>query len=258
MLRGYQLTYIPESLKKVGKQCGFIFYVPAGYTSKIDPTTGFVNLFSFKNLTNRESRQDFVGEFDEIRYDRDKNMFEFSFDYNNYIKKGTMLASTKWKVYTNGTRLKRIVVNGKYTSQSMEVELTDAMEKMLQRAGIEYHDGKDLKGQIVEKGIEAEIIDIFRLTVQMRNSRSESEDREYDRLISPVLNDKGEFFDTATADKTLPQDADANGAYCIALKGLYEVKQIKENWKENEQFPRNKLVQDNKTWFDFMQKKRYL
>lgn len=89
----------------------------------------------------------------------------------------------------------------------------------------------------------------------MRNSRSESEDREYDRLISPVLNDKGEFFDTATADKTLPQDADANGAYCIALKGLYEVKQIKENWKENEQFPRNKLVQDNKTWFDFMQKK---
>ena len=113
-------------------------------------------------------------------------------------------------------------------------------------------------GQIVEKGIEAEIIDIFRLTVQMRNSRSESEDREYDRLISPVLNDKGEFFDTATADKTLPQDADANGAYCIALKGLYEVKQIKENWKENEQFPRNKLVQDNKTWFDFMQKKRYL
>jgi len=35
------------------------------------------------------------------------------------------------------------------------------MEKMLQRAGIEYHDGKDLKGQIVEKGIEAEIIDIM-------------------------------------------------------------------------------------------------
>lgn len=25
VLRGYQLTYIPESLKKVGKQCGFIF-----------------------------------------------------------------------------------------------------------------------------------------------------------------------------------------------------------------------------------------
>lgn len=209
------------------------------------------------NVRNKPDKQIIKGHEKEEKGDY-KKMFEFSFDYNNYIKKGTILASTKWKVYTNGTRLKRIVVNGKYTSQSMEVELTDAMEKMLQRAGIEYHDGKDLKGQIVEKGIEAEIIDIFRLTVQMRNSRSESEDREYDRLISPVLNDKGEFFDTATADKTLPQDADANGAYCIALKGLYEVKQIKENWKENEQFPRNKLVQDNKTWFDFMQKKRYL
>ena len=128
-------------------------------------------------------------------------------------------------------------------------------KKVLQRAGIEYHDGKDLKGQIVEKVLKPKLLIFFRLTVQMRNSRSESEDREYDRLISPVLNDKCEFFDTATADKTLPQDADANGAYCIALKGLYEVKQIKENWKENEQFPRNKLVQDNKTWFDFMQKK---
>lgn len=72
-----------------------------------------------------------------------------------------MLASTKWKVYTNGTRLKRIVVNGKYTSQSMEVELTDAMEKMLQRAGIEYHDGKDLKGQIVEKVLKPKLLIFF-------------------------------------------------------------------------------------------------
>lgn len=47
-----------------------------------------------------------------------------------------MLASTKWKVYTNGTRLKRIVVNGKYTSQSMEVELTDAMEKCCRGQGL--------------------------------------------------------------------------------------------------------------------------
>ena len=45
-------------------------------------------------------------------------------------------------------QIRRIVVNGKYTSQSMEVELT-MLWKMLQRVGIEYHDGKNLKGQII-------------------------------------------------------------------------------------------------------------
>ena len=29
LLKGYQLTYIPEKLKNVGHQCGCIFYVPA-------------------------------------------------------------------------------------------------------------------------------------------------------------------------------------------------------------------------------------
>ena len=51
LLKGYQLTYIPDKLKNVGHQCGCIFYVPAAYTSKIDPTTGFVNIFKFKDLT---------------------------------------------------------------------------------------------------------------------------------------------------------------------------------------------------------------
>ncbi len=34
LLKGYQLTYIPDKLKNVGHQCGCIFYVPAAYTSK--------------------------------------------------------------------------------------------------------------------------------------------------------------------------------------------------------------------------------
>ena len=86
----------------------------------------------------------------------------------------------------------------------------------------------------------------------MRNSRSESEDREYDRLISPVLNDKGEFFDTATADKTLPQDADANGAYNIARKGLMFIDIIKETEDKDLKMP--KLFIKNKDWLNYVQK----
>lgn len=46
--------------------------------------------------------------------------------------------------------------------------------------------------------------------------------------------------------------------YCIALKGLYEIKQITENWKENGKFSRDRLKISNKDWFDFIQNKRYL
>ncbi len=74
LLKGYQLTYIPEKLKNVGHQCGCIFYVPAAYTSKIDPTTGFVNIFKFKDLTV-DAKREFIKKFDSIRYDSEKNCF---------------------------------------------------------------------------------------------------------------------------------------------------------------------------------------
>ena len=40
---------------------------------------------------------------------------------------------------------------------------------------------------------------------------------------------------------TMPKDADANGAYCIALKGLYEINKIKQNWSDDKKFKENEL-----------------
>lgn len=44
LLNAYQLTSKFDSFQKLGKQSGFLFYIPAWNTSKIDPVTGFVNL----------------------------------------------------------------------------------------------------------------------------------------------------------------------------------------------------------------------
>ena len=57
------------------------------------------------------------------------------------------------------------------------------------------------------------------------------------------------------ADK--PIDADANGAYCIALKGLYEILQIKNNWKEGDVFSRDTLKITNADWLRFMQSRGF-
>ena len=257
LLKGYQLTYIPEKLKNVGHQCGCIFYVPAAYTSKIDPTTGFVNIFKFKDLTV-DAKREFIKKFDSIRYDSDKNLFCFTFDYNNFITQNTVMSKSSWSVYTYGVRIKRRFVNGRFSNESDTIDITKDMEKTLEMTDINWRDGHDLRQDIIDYEIVQHIFEIFKLTVQMRNSLSELEDRDYDRLISPVLNENNIFYDSAKAGDALPKDADANGAYCIALKGLYEIKQITENWKENGKFSRDRLKISNKDWFDFIQNKRYL
>lgn len=257
LLKGYQLTYIPDKLKNVGHQCGCIFYVPAAYTSKIDPTTGFVNIFKFKDLTV-DAKREFIKKFDSIRYDSDKNLFCFTFDYNNFITQNTVMSKSSWSVYTYGVRIKRRFVNGRFSNESDTIDITKDMEKTLEMTDINWRYGHDLRQDIIDYEIVQHIFEIFKLTVQMRNSLSELEDRDYDRLISPVLNENNIFYDSAKAGDALPKDADANGAYCIALKGLYEIKQITENWKEDGKFSRDKLKISNKDWFDFIQNKRYL
>ena len=257
LLKGYQLTYIPDKLKNVGHQCGCIFYVPAAYTSKIDPTTGFVNIFKFKDLTV-DAKREFIKKFDSIRYDSEKKLFCFTFDYNNFITQNTVMSKSSWSVYTYGVRIKRRFVNGRFSNESDTIDITKDMEKTLEMTDINWRDGHDLRQDIIDYEIVQHIFEIFRLTVQMRNSLSELEDRDYDRLISPVLNENNIFYDSAKAGDALPKDADANGAYCIALKGLYEIKQITENWKEDGKFSRDKLKISNKDWFDFIQNKRYL
>ena len=90
------------------------------------------------------------------------------------------------------------------------------------------------------------------------------------RLISPIMNSDGVFFDSfvyknineksATSNNTasMPIDADANGAYCIAMKCLLEAKRIKLDWGKSSKNNNTLLIVTNADWFDFMQNKRYL
>ena len=73
------------------------------------------------------------------------------------------------------------------------------------------------------------------------------------------MNSQGTFYDSQKAGEKLPKDADANGAYHIAKKGLQWVEQI-QNFnirdKENStQYDWKKLDLDktNKGWLNFVQ-----
>lgn len=78
---GLQLTAPFTSFKELGKQTGWLFYVPAGYTSKIDPATGFVNLFNMNKPA--KSLRGFFATFDDISYR--SGLFYFTFTIQRQI-----------------------------------------------------------------------------------------------------------------------------------------------------------------------------
>lgn len=251
ILKAYQLTNKFDRFMKHSKQSGFLFYIPAWNTSKMDPTTGFVNLFDTR-YENRDKAKAFFGKFDSIRYNAKKGWFEFAFDYNNFTTKaeGTR---TEWTLCTYGTRIET-TRDPKQNNQfvSNEVNLTEAFKEYFGMWNIS--ENGNLKEQICTvdnaeffKGL----LHLIHLMLQMRNSMTGT---DIDYLLSPVQNDGGVFYDSRNCGSTLPENADANGAYNIARKGLWVVEQI----KQADNYNKLNLAISNKEWMGYAQEKPYL
>lgn len=243
--KAFQLTNDFKSFKELGKQSGFLFYVPAWNTSKIDPRTGFVNLFDTR-YKNVEDSKNFFNKFDSMRFNPDRDAFEFTFDYCNfdYCNVKAEGTRTKWTISTHGERIINFMNPNKNNQwDSKTVTLTDEFKSVFAKRGIDIKD--KLKEQIVlqsDRLFFEELLNCMRLALQMRNSRIGTEE---DYLVSPVIDEKGEYFDSRTSDNSLPQNADANGAFNIARKGLMIVEQLKRN--------ENDIDLTNKAWLKFAQ-----
>lgn len=250
LLNAYQLTSKFESFQKLQqrKQSGFLFYVPAWNTSKIDPVTGFVNLFDTR-YKNMEEAKSFFGKFDGIRYNEKANRFEFQFDYENFTDRATD-TRTQWTLCAQGKRVKTMrdpENNNQWKSQ--EIELEPAFKTLFNDYEIDIHD--NLKESIVtqtDADFFKRLLNLLRLTLQMRNSIT---GKETDYLVSPVCDKNGKFFDSTQCGKELPQNADANGAYNIARKGLMLLHQLKESEDMESSKPTYDL--SNKSWLQFAQ-----
>lgn len=251
ILNAYQLTNKFVSFQKMGKQCGFLFYTQAWNTSKIDPVTGFVNLFDTRYET-REKAKSFFGKFDSIRYNGEKDWFEFTFDYTKFTLKAEG-SRTNWTLCTYGKRIETFrdeKQNSNWTSR--EIVLTDKFKEFFNDYGISIL--SNLKEAIMQqdsadffKGL----LYLLKLTLQMRNSATGT---DVDYMQSPIADEDGNFYNSNTCDKSLPQNADANGAYNIARKGLWIVQQI----KASDDLRNLKLAITNKEWLQFAQSKPYL
>ena len=253
ILRGYQLTEKTLNYSDIGRQTGFLFYIPAAYTSKIDPVTGFVNHFNLNDITNVEKRKAFLMKMNRIEM-KNGNV-EFEFDYRKFKTFQTDYRNV-WTVNTSG---KRIIFDTE-TRKAKDVYPTKEIAQAFANRGIVLEDGMDLKSIIA--GIEPDaknasffksLFYAFENILRMRNSNAETQE---DYILSPVAVSGKQFCTTDEANKgknangnwlsKLPVDADANGAYHIALKGLYLLYN-----------PQTKKI-ENEKWLQFMVEKPYL
>ena len=255
ILRGYQLTQQFTSFQRLGKQSGFLFYIPAAYTSKIDPVTGFVNHFNFNDITNAEKRKAFFMKMERI--EMRNGDIEFEFDYRKYKTYQTDYQNI-WTVNSSGKRIvMRIDENGR--KQMTDYFPTKEIVKAFSDKNITLCEGTDLKALMAvidtspkNASLYGILFYAFQKTLQMRNSNSATEE---DYILSPVTQNGKQFNTKDEADKgqdsagnwvsKFPVDADANGAYHIALKGLFLL--MNQQTKKIE----------NQKWLQFMVQKPY-
>lgn len=250
LLHALQLTSEFENFKKSEHQNGCLFYIPAWNTSKIDPATGFANLLDTR-YTNADKAREFFKKFDAIRYNEDKDWFEFEFDYDNFNQKahGTR---TKWTLCTYGNRLRSSRNPAKQYNRYPElVVLTDEFKRILGEVGIDIHENlKEAICKLEDKKHLEPLMQFMKMLLQLRNSRTNPEE---DYILSPVADENGRFYDSRSCGDDLPENADANGAYNIARKGLMMIEQI----KDAKDLDNLKFDISNKSWLNFAQQKPY-
>lgn len=251
-------------------QNGIIFFVPAWMTSKIDPVTGFANLFTFGGIKTLTEAKKLLSKFSAIGYDKKKKEFVFSFDYSDF---GVTIDSiNKWTIGTHGDRIvfyhdvngypsrKHIVLTDEFMTffEKYDVEVSEDMRDKICTYNVAEHQSisEDLK-ELGNKGFFEEFLRNICCIVQLRNSDPDAkEEKDKDYIISPVVKADGKYYlssDYLKVDSPekqekakLPVDSDANGAYNIARKGILVLEQIKKQKKT--------IKISEKEWLAFAQK----
>ena len=225
ILNGYQFAFVPK--KGIGdnpKQFGRVFFVPAGYTSKIDPVTGFTSLFNFNEYeSSNKKAEKFTAGFDSIRINED-NVAELKFDYSKF-KTYIKWTEHKWTCVISGTRIlnKKNPETGYLEHETVDVR--KELDRLFDNYGKELRPGTDIKALMEDirkedANIDKEFVKFMKVVMHMRNSNPETGE---DYIISPAVDKNGQTFDSRDERNCkfgLPMNGDSNGARNIALKEL--------------------------------------
>jgi len=271
-LNAYQLTNKFESFQKMGKQSGILFYTTASYTSTTDPVTGFLKNV-YPNYQSVEKSVEFWKSFDSIKYNSEKDRFEFTYTLgkvatkNMYKEKDEEKVDKKqWTVCSSVTRSRYVKAMENQTDEQKQNTsseqignkgrhetffVTDEIKMALENAGIDYRSQSDMKSRFMaqdNKKFHSSMIYLFNaiMTMRVTDSSKEKGSKENDFIQSPVE----PFFDSRNASEELPENGDANGAYNIARKGIC----ILQNINKAEDVNKADIAISKQQWQNFVQK----
>ena len=219
------------------KQFGVMLYTRANYTSVTDPATGWRKTIYIKNGKEEDIKSQILDKFDDFGFDGKDYYFEYTESNTGHT----------WRMYSgkNGKSLPRFQ-NRKQMMQDKNIWVPESIDvvEILNQLFSDFDKGKSFKEQIGQ-GVDLKKIEgrsepawqslryALDLIQQIRNSGLEKKDDNF--LFSPVRNETGEHFDTRkhanNGGLSKIEDADANGAYNIARKGLIMDAHIK-HWIE--------------------------
>lgn len=245
--KAYQLTTPASDMKYVQNQAGFMFYVSAWNTTRIDPTTGFVDLLR-PRYENMNAARNFINKFDAIRYNFEQGYFEFEFNYGSFDETPD-LPENQWVVCSHGSL--RYVYDNKANDGMgalVAVNINKMLLELFKGAGINLSKDDLIEDicKVNKKEFFETLMYCLKVLLMIRYSNPTSDE---DFVLSPVKNAVGVFFDSREAKAGQPCDGDANDAFNIAMKGLWAVKQIKQATEAD----KIKISPNKQEWLAFSQ-----
>lgn len=151
-------------------------------------------------------------------------------------------------------RIETKFVQGKVAEQ-VRCNPNQIIMQLLDEKKILYRDGHNLVQELDSYDNETirEITHCFVLIVHLRNSMEDPRTGEsIDEIVSPVMY-QGKRFKSNPNNSQLPIDADANGAYHIALKGLLCLQRIDRYADAEGRIDWSELNIKHEEWFQYMQ-----
>ncbi|MDD5504298.1 MAG: type V CRISPR-associated protein Cas12a/Cpf1 [Candidatus Omnitrophica bacterium] len=229
------------------KQVGIMLYARANYTSVTDPLTGWRKTIYLNKGSEGEIKDQIIGSFTEIKMDEAGDYY-FQYTDNNSGK--------EWRLWSgkDGKPLERYRFKRGEGKNERIIELHNVKET-LDGLFAKFNKEESLLTQIKD-GIQLSKISekssaweslrfAIDLIQQIRNSGNVGQGQDDNFLQSPVRSIEGLHFDSRLykiqENAKLPKDADANGAYNIARKGLIMYEHIKWMYSQNNKPKNSKL-----------------
>lgn len=234
------------------KQFGIMLYTRAQYTSVTDPLTGWRKTVYLKKGSEEFTKKQILENFSDIGFDGEDYFFE-------YVEKH---AGKMWKMYSgkNGKSLPRFQNNKKLENDKAiwEPEAVDLVS-VLNELFIDFSKEKSLREQILNNEHQLHKVSSRKETAwdslkyvidtiqHIRNTGKTEADSNF--LYSPVRDENGIHFDSRNYhNNDLPADADANGAFNIARKGIIMDSHIKQWIKDGKKDKDLDLFVSDEEW----------